>query len=71
MSPQKKRQRAAVRRGVRCWCDKHADFMAGVERSMLYALQDGEEFTEADVAALLREHSLQPPFTVKEVMRHW
>ena len=45
--------------------------MAGVERSMLYALQDGEEFTEADVAALLSEHSLQPPFTVKEVMRHW
>jgi GTP-binding protein EngB required for normal cell division len=71
MSPQKKRQRDAVKKGVRRWCEKHADFMTDVERSMLYALKDGEEFTEADVAALLTDHSLQPPFIVKELMRHW
>lgn len=71
MSPQKKRQRDTVRKGVRRWCGKHADFMADIERAMLYALKDGEEFTEADVAALLKDHSLQPPFAVKELMRHW
>lgn len=44
---------------------------ADIERAMLYALKDGEAFTEADVTALLKDHCLQPPFTVKELMRHW
>ena len=71
MSPQKKRQRAAAKKGVRRWCEKHSEFMADVERSMLYALKDGEEFTESDVAALVTDHCLEPRFTVKELMRHW
>lgn len=71
MSPQKKRQRDTVKKGVRRWCEKHSEFMADIERAMLYALKDGEEFTEADATALLKDHCLQPPFTVKELMRHW
>lgn len=32
-----------------------------------------ERFTHdfIDVAALLKDHSLEPSFTVKELMRHW
>ncbi len=71
MSPQKKRQRDTVKKGVRRWCEKHSEFRADIERAMFYALKDGEAFTEADVTALLKDHCLQPPFTVKELMRHW
>lgn len=71
MSPQKKRRRDTVKKGVRRWWEKHSEFMADVERAMLYAVKDGEEFTEADVAALLQDHCLQPPLAVTELMRHW
>ena len=71
MSPPKKQQRGAVKKGVRRWCEKHSESMADIERAMLYAMKDGEEFTESDVTALLKDHCLQPPFTVKELMRHW
>lgn len=71
MSPQKKRQRDAVKNGVRRWCEKHSEFMADIARAMLYAVKDGEAFTEADVTALLKDHCLEPPFTVTELMRHW
>ena len=71
MSPPKKQQRGAVKKGVRRWCEKHSESMADIERAMLYAMKDGEEFTESDVTALLKDHCLQPPFTVTELMRHW
>ncbi len=45
--------------------------MGDIEQAMLYAMKDGETFTESDVSALLKERSLEPPFTVKELMRHW
>jgi hypothetical protein len=58
MSPQKKRQRDTVKKGVRRWCEKHSEFMADIARAMLYAVKDGEAFTEADVTALLKDHCL-------------
>jgi hypothetical protein len=45
--------------------------MSDIDRAMFYAMKDGDDFTEADVSALLKERSLEPPFTVKELMRHW
>lgn len=76
MSPPKKRQRDAVKsdavsKGVRRWCEKHSEFMADIERAMLYAIKDGEELTESCVAALSKDHCLERPFTVNELLRHW
>lgn len=45
--------------------------MSDIEQVMFYAMKDGDTFAEADVSALLKERSLEPPFTVKELMRHW
>ena len=45
--------------------------MGDIEQAMFYAMNDGDTFTEAEVSALLKERSLEPPFTVKELMRHW
>lgn len=70
-SPEKKRQREAIKKSVRRWCVKHCDFMSDIEQAMFYAMKDGDAFTEADVSALLKERSLELPFTVKELMRHW
>jgi len=71
VSPAKKRQREAIKKSVRRWCAKHSDFMGDIEQAMFYAMKDGDTFTEADVRALLKARSLEPPFTVKELMRHW
>lgn len=71
MSPAKKRQRQAIKKSVRRWCDQHSDVMSDIEQAMFYAIKDGDNFTEADVSALLNERSLEPPFTVKDLMRHW
>jgi hypothetical protein len=45
--------------------------MQHVEQSMFYAMKDGEIVTEADVLAILAEHGLELPFSVKDLMRHW
>ena len=71
VSPAKKRQREGIKKSVRRWCVKHSDFMSDIEQAMLYAMKDGDDFTEADVSALLKERSVELPFTVKELMRHW
>jgi hypothetical protein len=71
MSPNKKRQRDAAKRQVQRWCAQHPQFMQHVEQSMFYALKDGQNFTEADVRAIVAEHGLELPFTVKGLMRHW
>ncbi len=71
VSPAKKRQREGIKKSVRRWCAEHSDFMSDIEQSMLYAMKDGDNFTESDVSALLEARSLEPPFTVKELMRHW
>jgi hypothetical protein len=71
MPPNKKRQRDAAKRQVRRWCAQHPQFMQHVEQSMFYALKDGQNFTEADARAILAEHGLELPFTVKDLMRHW
>jgi hypothetical protein len=71
VSPAKKRQRVAIKKSVRRRCVKHSDFMGDIEQAMFYAMKDGDTFTEADRSALLKERSLETPFTVKELMRHW
>jgi len=71
VSPAKKRQREAVKKGVHRWCAANSDFMGDIEQAMFYAMKDGDTFAEADVRALLKARSLEPPFTVKELMRHW
>jgi len=71
VSPAKKRQREAIKKSVRRWCVKNSDFMGDIEQAMFYAMNDGDTFTEADVSALLKERTLELPFTVKELMRHW
>lgn len=71
MPPKKKRQRDAAKRRVERWCAEHEEFMQRVEQSMFYAMKDGENVTEADVLALLAEHGLELPFSVKDLMRHW
>lgn len=71
VSPAKKRQREAIKKSVRRRCVEHSYFMGDIEQAMFYAMKDGDTFTEADRSALLKERSLEPPFTVKELMRHW
>lgn len=71
VSPANKRQREAVKRSVHRWCAANSDFMGDIEQAMFYAIKDGDNFTEADVSALLKGRSLEPPFTVNELMRHW
>ena len=71
VSPAKKRQREAIKKNVRRRCVEHSYFMGDIEQAMFYAMKDGDTFTEADRSALLKERSLEPPFTVKELMRHW
>jgi hypothetical protein len=44
--------------------------MQHVEQSMFYAMKDGQNVTEADVRAILAEHGLELPFSVKDLMRH-
>jgi hypothetical protein len=71
MPPKKKRQRDAVKRQVEHWCGEHEEFMAHVDRAMLYALKDGDNVTEADVRAIVTEHGLELPLPVKDLMKHW
>jgi hypothetical protein len=71
MSPKKKRQRDAAKRRVQRWCAEHAEFMQHVKQSMFYAMKDGENLTETDVLAILAEHGLELPFSVKDLIRHW
>lgn len=70
MPPKKKRQREAVKRQVERWCAGHEEFMAHMEQAMFYALKDGERVGEADVRAILAEHALELPFSIKDLMRH-
>jgi hypothetical protein len=69
MPPKKKRQRDAAKRRVERWCAEHGEFMQHAEQSMFYALKDGETVTAADVLAILAEHGLESPFSVKDLMR--
>jgi hypothetical protein len=71
MPPKKKRQRDAAKRQVQRWCAQHPEFMQHVEQSMFYATKDDQNVTEADVRALLAEHGLELPFSVKDLMQHW
>ena len=71
MPPKKKRQRDAAKRQVQRWCAQHPEFMQHVEQSMLDAMKDGQNVTEADVRVILAEHGLELPFSVKDLMRHW
>ena len=71
MPPKKKRQRDAVKRQAQRWCAQHPEFMQHVEQSMFYAMKDGQNVTEADVRAILADHGLELPFSVKDLMRHW
>ena len=71
MPPKKKRQRDAAKRQVQRWCGQHPEFMQHVEQSMLDAMKDGQNVTEADVRVILAEHGLELPFSVKDLMRHW
>jgi hypothetical protein len=45
--------------------------MQHIEQSMFYAMKASENVTEADVLAILAEHGLELPFSVKDLMRHW
>lgn len=71
MPPKRKRQRAAAQRQVRRWCSAHPEFMQHVESAMFYAVKDGVNLTEADVRAMLDQHGVELPFSVKDLMRHW
>ena len=71
VSPAKKRQHVAIKKSVRRRCVEHSYFMGDIKQARFYAMKDGDTFTEADRSALLKERSLEPPFTVKELMRHW
>jgi len=71
VSPAKKRQHKAIKKSARRWFARYSDFMSEIEQAMFYAMKDCDTFTEADVSALLKKRSLVPPFTVKELMRHW
>ena len=71
MPPKKKRQRDAAKRQVQRWCARHPEFMQHVEQSMFYAMKAGQNVTEADVRAILAEHGMELPFSVKDLMRHW
>lgn len=71
MPPTKRRQRDAAKRQVERWCAAHPAVMGDVEQSMFYALKDGQDLTETDVQAMLDEHGVELPFSVKDLMRHW
>jgi hypothetical protein len=71
MPPKKERQRDAAHRQVRRWCTAHPEFMQHVEQAMFYALKDGLNLIEGDVRAMLDEHGVELPFSVKDLMRHW
>ena len=71
MPPKKKHQRDAAKRQAQRWCAQHPEFMQHVEQSMFYAMKDGQNVTEAEVRAILAEHGLELPFSVKDLMRHW
>jgi hypothetical protein len=71
MPPKKNRQREAAKRRVERWCAERGEFMQHVERVMFCAMKDGENVTEADVQAILTEHGVKLPFSVKDLMRHW
>lgn len=71
MPPKNKRRRDAAQRQVRRWCSAHPEFLQHVEQAMFYAVKDGVDLTEADVRAMLDEHGVQVPFSVKDLMRHW
>lgn len=71
MPPKKKRQQDTAKRQVQRWCAQHPEFMPHVEQSMFYGWIDGRNVTEADVRAILAEHGLELPFSVKDLMRHW
>lgn len=38
---------------------------------MFSAMKDDLNGTEADVRAILAEHGLELPFSIKDLMRHW
>jgi hypothetical protein len=42
-----------------------------VEQSMFSAMKDDLNVTEADVRAILAEHGLELPLSIKDLMRHW
>jgi hypothetical protein len=71
MAPTKKRQPDAAKRQVERWCAAHTEFMRRVEQAMFYALEDGQNLSEADVRAVLAEDGLELPFSVEDLMRHW
>jgi hypothetical protein len=71
MPAKKKRQRDAAKQQVQRWCAQHPNFMQHVEQAMFYALKGDQNVTEADVRAILAEHGLEIPFSVKDLMRHW
>lgn len=71
MPPKKKSQREAAKRRVERWCAEHKEFMQHVDQAMFYAVKDGENVTEADVQAILTEHRLELPFSIKDLMKHW
>lgn len=45
--------------------------MDQVEQAMFYAIKDGDSLTKADVEQMLAEHSLELPFSTRDLMRHW
>ncbi|HWF68860.1 MAG TPA: hypothetical protein VG187_04725 [Mycobacterium sp.] len=71
LPPKKKREREAAKRRVERWCAEHGEFMQHVDQAMFCALKDGENVTEADVEAMLTEHRLELPFSIKDLMKHW
>jgi hypothetical protein len=71
MPPKKKRRRDAAQRQVRRWCRAHPEFVQHVESATFYALKDRLNLTAADVRAMLDEHGVELPFSVKDLMRHW
>lgn len=70
-SPAKKQQRDAVKAQVRDWCRKNSAFIDDVHQEMLWALKDGEEFTESSLVEMVTRRGLVLPFPVKDLMKHW
>ena len=71
MAPTTKRQQHAAQRRVERWCAAPAELVQRVEQAMFYALEDGQNLSEADVRAVLAEDGLELPFSVEDLMRHW